>query len=146
MAEIVRSALLPYRAEQVYTLVNDIAAYPEFMEGCSGAQVLHQTESMMEARLDLSRAGLSYSLTTRNTLQPPTTVTMLLVDGPFSEFNGQWQVQPLSDMACKVSVELRFKLESRVLDKAVRVLFNPMADNLVDAVVKRAHHLFGNKP
>lgn len=142
MAEIVRSALLPYGADQVYALVNDIAAYPEFMDGCTGAEVLFQSELIMEARLDLSKAGLSYSLTTRNTLLPPTTVAMVLVDGPFSEFSGQWQVQPLSDGACKVSVELRFELESRVLGRAAKALFNPMADNLVASVVKRAHSLY----
>lgn len=142
MAEILRSALLPYGAEQVYSLINDIAAYPEYMDGCTGAEVLSVSGTTMEARLDLSRAGLSYSLITRNTLQPPATVSMVLVDGPFNEFAGQWQVQPLSDKACKVSVALRFELESRVLDKAAKALFNPMADNLVDAVVKRAHHLY----
>ena len=57
MTEIQRSALLPYAAEQVYQLVNDIEAYPQYMDGCVGAEVLARSEKMVEARLDLARGS-----------------------------------------------------------------------------------------
>ena len=40
MVTISQSALLPYSAEQMFALVNDIAAYPQFMQGCLNAEVL----------------------------------------------------------------------------------------------------------
>ncbi|WP_101759812.1 type II toxin-antitoxin system RatA family toxin [Oceanicoccus sp. KOV_DT_Chl] len=144
MTEISRSALLPYPAVEVYDLINDVAAYPQFMDGCVGAEILSRDEQHMEARLDLSKAGLQYSFTTRNRLQAPHTVAMELVNGPFSEFSGVWTVLALSDEACKISLQLSFSLSSRVLAVAAKALFNPMADNLVDALVKRAHHLHQN--
>lgn len=137
MADINRSALLPYPAQQVYELVNDVESYPQFMDGCVGAEVLKQTDEYMEARLDLSKAGMKYSLITRNRLQPPMSITMELVDGPFENLSGCWTVIALSDDACKVSLELHFTLASKVLSFAAKALFNPMADNLVDALVKR---------
>ncbi|MFA7555337.1 MAG: type II toxin-antitoxin system RatA family toxin [Spongiibacteraceae bacterium] len=142
MAEISRSALLPYPAERVYELINDVAAYPQYMDGCVGAQVLQQGSDFMEARLDLAKAGLKYSLTTRNRLQAPSSVEMVLVNGPFESFNGLWTIQPLGETACKVSLVLRFTMASKVLGAAAKLLFNPMADNLVDALVQRAHHLY----
>ncbi len=142
MADIKRSALLPYPIDDIYTLINDVAAYPEYMEGCVGAEVIRQDESAMEARLDLSKAGIQYSFTTRNRLERPTTVAMTLVDGPFSAFHGLWTLQALGDSACKVSLELQFTLQSKVLGAAAKTLFNAMADNLVDALVKRAQHLY----
>ncbi len=145
MTDINRSALLPYAADRVYTLINDISAYPQYMDGCVGTEILAQGEDeqgeFMEARLDLSKAGLRHSLTTRNRLQRPTTVKMALVDGPFDDFAGIWTVQPLSDSACKVSLQLRFTITNKLLSMAVKTLFNPMADDLVDALVKRAHDL-----
>ncbi len=143
MTEITRSALLPYSAQQLFELINDVSAYPQFMEGCIGSEVISQQADFMEARLDLSLAGLRYSFTTRNRMDPPHTVVMELVDGPFESFHGQWSLQALSDSACKVSLDLQFKLQSRILGGAAKVLFNPMADNLVDALVKRAQHLLG---
>ena len=142
MAEIKRSALLPYPITDIYSLINDVAAYPEYMVGCVGAVVISADEKTMEARLDLSRAGVKYSFTTRNQLEPPTRVVMELVDGPFTEFTGLWCLQALGDSACKVSLELQFTLKSKVLGVAAKALFNSMADNLVDALVKRAHHLY----
>ncbi len=143
MTSISRSALLPYPSPVVYELINDVAAYPEFMQGCIGAEVLQRTEQLMEARLDLSKAGLSQSFITRNHLFPVERVELELLDGPFANFSGQWQLLALSDTACKVTLDLQFTLESRVLGAAARVLFNPMADNLVDAIVRRAKQLYG---
>ena len=111
------------------------------MDGCVGVELISQTETSMEARLDLAKAGISHSLTTRNSLVAPTSVKMSLVDGPFSSFSGEWQLQRLSDDACKVTLNLDFNIESRVLAMAAKALFNPMADNLVDAVVKRAQEV-----
>lgn len=147
MAEICRSALLPYPAEQVYELINDVAAYPQYMDGCVGAEVLQQDSDFMEARLDLAKAGLKYSLTTRNRLQAPRnqaqgTVEMTLINGPFEDFNGLWAIQPLGDAACKVDIVLRFTMANKLFGAAAKLLFNPMADNLVDALVRRAHHLY----
>lgn len=34
MTTIHRSALFPYQAAQLFALVNDIEAYPKFMDGC----------------------------------------------------------------------------------------------------------------
>lgn len=146
MTEINRSALLPYTADSVYSLINDVETYPQYMDGCVAAEILAQGEDeqgeFMEARLDLSKAGLRHSLTTRNRLQRPATVEMTLVDGPFDDFSGIWTVQPLNDSACKVSLVLRFTIANKLLNIAVKTLFKPMADDLVDALVKRAHHLY----
>lgn len=143
MPDITRSALLPYSAERVYDLVNDVASYPQFMEGCVGAEIISSSDSEMVARLHLSRAKLKYSFTTRNQLLRPSSVIMQLVDGPFKDFSGEWTLQPLNDSACKVTLHLSFTLESRALALAAKALFNPMADNLVNALVNRAKHLHG---
>ncbi|MGK0499935.1 MAG: ribosome-associated toxin RatA of RatAB toxin-antitoxin module [Oceanicoccus sp.] len=146
MTDISRSALLPYAADKVYQLINDIAAYPQFMDGCVGSQVLREFEEepgqlIMEARLDLAKAGFKHSFTTRNRLLS-NRVEMSLVDGPFDKFSGHWLLLPLSDSACKVSLDLEFSLNSKVLSAATKALFNGMADDLVNALVKRAHHLY----
>ncbi len=90
MTTISRSALLPYSADQVFELINDVSAYPQFMDGCVGAEVLSESDDAMVARLDLSRAGVRQSFTTRNALQRPIEIKLELVDGPFEAFTGRW--------------------------------------------------------
>lgn len=142
MPELNRSALLPYPAESVYALINDVQAYPQYMDGCVGAEIVSQDQDVMVARLDLAKSRFNYSFTTRNKLLPPHSVVMELVDGPFQTFAGEWNIQALSESACKVTLRLNFTLQSKALALAAKALFNPMADNLVDALVRRAHQLY----
>ncbi len=37
----------------MFHLVNDIEAYPQYMEGCVGVEILTRSEALVEARLDL---------------------------------------------------------------------------------------------
>ena len=68
MTQIQRSALVMHSAPRMYQLVNDVASYPEFLDGCVGTQVLEQSELQMLARMDLKKAGIQLSLLTRNRL------------------------------------------------------------------------------
>ncbi|WP_306462040.1 SRPBCC family protein, partial [Serratia marcescens] len=54
MPQISRTALVPYSAEQMYQLVNDVDAYPEFLPGCTGSRVLEAGPSQMTAAVDVS--------------------------------------------------------------------------------------------
>jgi ribosome-associated toxin RatA of RatAB toxin-antitoxin module len=143
MNEIRRSALLPYSADVIYLLINDIEAYPQYMDGCVGAQILAQTAETMDARLDLSRAGIRLSFVTRNTLTPGRSVKLTLIDGPFENLTGEWALLPLGVGACKLSLHLEFALTNNVVGAATRQLFNSVANNLVDALVKRANEQYG---
>ena len=150
MAEISRSALLSYPIKQVFDLINDIAAYPGYMDGCVSTEVIKRDKDFMEARLELAKGGFKHSFTTKNTLMEPDgnelhTVKMELVEGPFKQFSGLWTLLPLGDSACKVSLDLQFILNNKVLSAASKSLFMTIADNLVNAMVNRAHHLYQNQ-
>ncbi len=143
MTTISRSALLPYSADQIFDLINDVNAYPQFMDGCVGAEVLSESDEAMVARLDLSRAGVRQSFTTRNALLRPLEIKLELVDGPFESFAGRWTLLALNEQACKVSLFLSFTLNSSVLSAAARQLLNSAANSMVDAMVKRAKFVYG---
>jgi ribosome-associated toxin RatA of RatAB toxin-antitoxin module len=143
MTVIKRSALLPYTAQRIFDLVTDIEAYPNFMDGCVGAEVLHRSEHTVEARLDLARGGIGHSFATRNRMQPYDYIELELLDGPFDRFGGRWQFQALGDMACKVTLDLEFSLRSNLLGAAATKLFESVTANLVDALAKRAKQLYG---
>lgn len=138
-----RSALVNYSAQQMFGLVNDIETYPQFMDGCIGAEVLRRDERVIEARLDLGKAGISQSFVTRNTLYPPERMTLELVDGPFSRFEGSWTFKPLNEHACKVSLQLSFELKNRLLGMAAGKLFEAVANRQVDSLCKRARVVYG---
>lgn len=143
MVKIERSALVQYSAEQMFALVNDIEQYPAFMQGCINAEVLERTDSQLIGRLTLGKAGLKYSFTTQNQLEPPTAMNMSLMDGPFRHFDATWQFLPLSETACKVSLDMKFDWAGGMLGAAMEKLFQHSANNLVDALVERARKVYG---
>lgn len=143
MTTIDRSALLFYPREKVYALVADIERYPEFLNGCVEATILDQGPETVVARLGLSRAGISHSFVTRNTMRPCERIELALVDGPFEHFAGCWAFKALGEDASKVSLQLDFKMRSGLINAAAGRLFDKVALDLVDAVVKRATALYG---
>ena len=137
MTLIERSALLPHSAEQIFDLVADIERYPEFLEGCVGAEVLERSEHSVIATLRLSKGGISHGFTTRNTLQRPQRMDLTLIEGPFDAFSGHWVFRSLGEGACKTSLRLQFELAGGLASMAMGRLFDKVAHDLVDAVVRR---------
>lgn len=143
MTVIERSALVPYSAEQMYRLVDDIESYPEFMHGCQDAQVLERTEHEVVGRLTLGMAGIRQTFTTRNRLQPGESMELSLVEGPFREFSALWEFKPLAPGACRVTLSMRFSFSGGLMGLALEKLFNRSANTLVDDMVRRAGQLYG---
>lgn len=143
MTHINRSALLPYSSEAIFDLVNDIEAYPLYMDGCVGAKIVKKEWQVIEAQLDLAKGRIRQSFTTRNRLDSPKSIHMELVEGPFSRFDGRWFFQSLSEDACKVILDLQFSVSNKLVGMAARRLFDSVSNNMVDAVCQRASIVYG---
>lgn len=143
MTQIQRSALVMHSAPRMYQLVNDVASYPEFLDGCVGTQVLEHSELQMLARMDLKKAGIQLSLLTRNRLVDASKIIMTLEEGPFSDLKGEWAFTCLAENASKISLDLRFEFSNRALRLAASALFTGVANDLVDAICRRADSLYG---
>lgn len=140
---IQRSALLPYPAQALYDLVNDVARYPEFLPWCSQAQVLEHSPEQMRARVEVAKGGLSQHFVTRNTLVPGQSIEMNLEEGPFSSLHGLWVFKALGEKACKISLDLAFDYSGPIVRATLGPLFNQAANTLVDAFCQRAKQLYG---
>ena len=143
MTQVDRSALVLHTAEQMFDLVNDVESYPQFLPWCSGTTLIESTDETMQASLHVAMAGLTYSFTTRNALERPQSIRMELVEGPFSSLSGVWTFKPLSDEACKVSLQLNFDFAGQLANMTMGKVFNQMAITMVDAFVNRADKVYG---
>jgi ribosome-associated toxin RatA of RatAB toxin-antitoxin module len=143
MITIERSALVPFSAKQMYELVNDVSQYPQFMHGCIAAEEVSRTPEELVGTLTLGKAGLRYSLTTRNVLTAGERMELTLVDGPFRSFSATWHFKALTADASKVSLVMHFEWAGGLLGAAMEKLFQHSANSLVDDVVNRAHKVYG---
>jgi len=143
MIKFERTALVPYKASDMYKLVNDVASYPNFLPWCSKAEVLEQSEHEMLATLEVSAAGVHKSFTTRNTLTPNEKIEMQHVDGPFKSLLGIWRFHALGDEGCKVELEMEFEVSGGIKSALFGMLFNTATEKLVNAFCERAHQVYG---
>lgn len=142
MTTIHRHALTAHSAEQMYALVDDIGAYPEFLPWCRSADVIERTQDVVTAQLELAKGAVHKTFTTKNRLMPGKMVEMKLVQGPFRHLEGFWRFEALSDEACKISLDLDFEFNSRMVGVMVGPVFNQVANTLVDAFCNRADELY----
>ena len=144
MKTVHKSVLIWFSADEMFSLVTDVDRYPQFLPWCDQASVLSQEEQAMTARVGISFGGIRQSFTTRNAHVAGRQIHMELVEGPFSNLEGQWDFTPLGDgqRACKVEFSLRYDFNSMALAAIVGPVFDKIAGSLVDAFVKRANQVY----
>ena len=145
MRKVSRSALVTYSPEQMFALVDDVEAYPEFLPWCVNTVVHHREERIVEATLELRRGSISKQFRTRNISDPGRSMDIALVGGAFRHLAGGWTFSPLGDLGCKVTLELEFEFSSRVIDKLFGTYFEDSCNSLVDAFTQRAHSKYGGR-
>lgn len=145
MRDVQRSALVPYSADEIYRLVDDVEAYPEFLPWCIDASVKKRTAKSVEASLELEKGGVSKVFSTHNKLTRGKRIEMGLLDGPFNHLDGTWLFEPLSDTASKVSLDIRYEFSNPMVDLLFGPGFKDILASLVDAFVQRARDVYGER-
>ncbi len=144
MTHVQRSALLPYSAEQMYKLVNDIDSYPEFVPWCVKCEVHSENEKEKQATMSFAKRGINASVTTCNELDTNKSITMRLQEGPFKHLVGAWVFRELDENSCKVELDMQFSFSNRLYALSLGPIFNQVANKLVSAFTERALDLYGN--
>ena len=146
MPLISRNALVPYSVEEMYALVENIETYPKFLPWCKSAEVLSRTDDEVKACIAIAKGGLNKSFTTINRMQKNKMIEMRLLKGPFKHLQGYWRFDALkNDQACKISLDLDFEFENKILAMAVGTIFNQIANSMVDAFCKQAVEVYGER-
>ena len=145
MQRVRKSVLVPYSNAEMFRLVDDVEHYPEFLPWCGGSQVLATRDDGKSARVDIDYHGVRAHFTTDNTNRPPDSIMVTLRDGPFRRLNGEWRFFRLDETACKIEFELAYEFATPLLDRVIGPVFNHIANTFIDAFVRRAHAVYGDR-
>lgn len=142
MPSIAKSKVVPFTSEQMYTLVNDVAAYPEFVPWCKGAIVHSQAATALSATLIIGKGLITQRLATNNTMIPNSQIKMQYQSGSLKNCAGSWDFIE-KDGLCQVQFNMHYEFASRLSALALEPILYPLADSLIDAFCKRAQDLYG---
>ena len=139
---------MPYTAEQMYSLVADVASYPEFLPWCSAARIRSRTSQdksvVMLADLVISFKVFREKFGSRVTLfEEAKKVDTEYLDGPFSHMHNTWSFKPNSERSCTVTFAIDYAFKSRTLEVLMGSMFDTAFRKFASAFEARADVVYG---
>ncbi len=141
---------MPYSARQMYNLVADVAAYPEFLPWCSAARVkrreMRASAEIVEADLVISFKLFRERFASKVTLKPDQNcIDVEYLNGPFKYLNNHWKFSDIDGGGCEADFFVDFELRSAILQAVIGVVFNEAMQRIVRAFENRAKDLYGGQ-
>lgn len=146
MKKIERSIVLPYTAEEMFHIVNDVASYPEFISWCSDTKVVSHSDYEMIADITISKAGFNQTYRTRNSLSDSRHIQIYLLEGPVKSLSATWGFQDLDNKkGCRVIFQIQFDAGNALFDIAMAPMINGFLKSMLKSLIKRAAKLHGER-
>lgn len=148
MAVIQRSARVPFSAEQMLALVNDIDAYPDFLHWCHAARIERAAGDTVDAALEIGISGIYKTIRTRNTTVAadgsgqPARIRIEMLEGPLKSLQGAWTFVDLGGEGCDIELELEYEVHLSPLGFILRSLFDEIANSQLNAFIRRARVIY----
>ncbi len=141
---------MPYTPLEMFALVDDVAAYHQFLPWCSASSRQQVSVDEVLASVTISKGALRKTFATRNRLQPGKMIEMSLLDGPFRHLHGFWRFDALNSaqgvvQGCRISLDLEFQFTNKLVEFAVGPVFTTVASEMVRAFQKRAEQVYGRR-
>lgn len=139
---------MPYSATEMYALIADISAYPEFLPWCSAARIRSRREmeegEVVDADLVISFKVFREKFGSRVIMRPDQgEIDVSYLDGPFKHMINKWKFTPLSETTCEVDFFVDFEFRSRTLQTLIGLFFHEAMLRVVRAFEARAVSLYG---
>ncbi len=140
--------VLPYTPQQMYDLVADVRAYPEFLPWTAAARVRSETPEgdavVMLADLVISFKVFRERFGSRVVLHPDERrIETSYIDGPFRHMDSVWTFADAPGGQVEVEFDVDFEFKSRLLQGAAGMFFNDAMQRIVRAFERRAAVLYG---
>jgi len=139
MVTIKKNALVFHSREKMFTLVDQVEDYPNFLSWCGKAEVIERTEKITKATILINYHNVKQSFTTENVKVFPVKMNINLIDGPFKILKGEWNFIEIEKDACKIEFELQYEFSNYFLDKLISPVFNMIANTFIDNFIAKAN-------
>jgi coenzyme Q-binding protein COQ10 len=139
--------VLPYAPEQLFALVGDVEAYPQFVPWITAMRTWNGRQdgavSTIDAEAQVGFSFLREKFATRVRRDAEhLTVDVGLLYGPFKRLSNQWKFSAQGDETL-VEFVIDFAFKSRMLDGLLAVNLDRAADKLIACFEARARAMHG---
>ena len=139
MITIKKHALVFHSREKMFSLVDKVEDYPNFLPWCDKTKIIERTEKLTKATILINYHNVKQSFTTENVKIFPTKMHINLIDGPFKKLKGEWNFIEIEKDTCKIEFELQYEFSNYILEKLISPVFNMIANTFIDNFVAKAN-------
>lgn len=140
--QVSKNILVPFSAQKMYGLVNDVDNYPTFLPWCSAIEIHSRSSTALEATIFVSKGPVSYTITTQNVMREYEAIDMQYKTGPFKYCFGSWRFKQQEQNACEIIFNMDYEFKNKLIAIGLEPFFKPMADTLIQAFCQRAQQIY----
>lgn len=133
---------LPYSPEQLFDLVADIEAYPQFLPWCVACRVTRREGNVLHGDLVIGYKLMRERFKSRVTLERPNHIRVEYLDGPLKYLSNHWKFIPEADGGCTIDFFVDFEFRNPVFKGLMGLFFNEAVRRMVAAFEARARALY----
>ncbi|MDR3512123.1 MAG: type II toxin-antitoxin system RatA family toxin [Caulobacteraceae bacterium] len=140
--------VLPYTPEQLFELVGDVEAYPQFVPWIQTMRTWNRREerpgvSLLDAEVQVGFSFLKERFSTRVRRDAHAReITVSLLNGPFKRLLNRWRFDP-HPVGTEVKFDIDFEFRSKLLEALLAANFHHAVDRLIACFDARAEALYG---
>lgn len=141
--------VLPYTPDQLFALVGDVQAYPQFVPWLSKMRVWNEAEvapgvTSLDAEAAVGFSMFKETFATRVVRDANShEIVVSLLYGPFRKLRNRWAFAP-HPSGTEVQFEIDFEFKSRLLDGLLAANMDRAVDKLIGCFEARAATLYGS--
>jgi coenzyme Q-binding protein COQ10 len=140
-----------HSADEMFALVADIVAYPQFVPLCEKLAVRGTSSEggreVLVADMTVGYKAIRETFTTRVVLdRAANTILADYLDGPFRHLNSVWTFRPDGERACIVGFAIDYEFKSRLLSALMGTVFDRAFRKFSSAFEERADRVYGASP
>jgi coenzyme Q-binding protein COQ10 len=138
-----------YSARQMYDLVADVEAYPEFLPLCDALKVRSRLPygergEVLTCAMDVGYGPIRERFTSRVTLDPDAQrINSTYIDGPFRRMDNRWQFQDTAAGRSDVTFFIDYEFKSMMLQMLMGSMFDIAFRRFTTAFEERARTVYG---
>lgn len=137
-----------HTAAQMFALVADIEAYPQFLPLCKALRVTRrsaagETETLV-ADMEVGYKAIRERFTSKVVCERPLLKILVnYIDGPFKHLENTWRFRDIEGQGSQVEFHITYEFKSRMLSLLVGGMFDAAFRKFAEAFERRADQVYG---
>ena len=138
-----------HTAAEMFDLVSDVEAYPEFLPLCKALRVLHRSKEgdteVFVAEMQVGYKAIRETFKTRVACERTTKhILVEYIDGPFRYLKNRWVFRDTADgQGAHVDFHIEYEFKNRMLSLLMGSMFDQAFRRFADSFQRRADLIYG---